>query len=452
MDRRTHLLLPLRTVLSVLVIVCSTFAGPFSLHSAVLQDSAHPVEGHTPGHGIQPPDRVNECIEGGGDPVQCRMKPLPSPPTSPETPLASVVVAFDWSMSDRLGFLDERGVMKMANTENYHRGYDVFPSTWPNWEVTLDARSSRAPSGIESYTWQVPGQPPQRALVTTHKVWLPEGTHKITLTIRTNDGRIYANTRDVRVKDFLIVALGDSFASGQGNPDVPQVWGGLAVTEGPKWIDDRCARSAHAGPVQAAFRLEKVDPHSSVTLIFLACSGASMTQGIYGQYRGQTPGANPQPFVLPPQLLEARSAICPDANRCRAIDMMTLSIGGNDIGFSSIVAGCATIDGLTRLALSERIAHSSTAYPYCYENKKFVKAVTDALAGLRGIYSRLAGEIRNVLRTPGAVPQPLVRGPVFLTEYPDPTRDSQGHHCGSNPQVAKLLGVIDGLRSSSFPH
>ena len=45
---------------------------------------------------------------------------------------------------------------------------------------------------------------------------------------------------------------------------------GLSAT----WQDRRCHRSARAGIAQAALELEQLDPHTSVTFVHLACSGA----------------------------------------------------------------------------------------------------------------------------------------------------------------------------------
>jgi hypothetical protein len=87
----------------------------------------------------------------------------------------------------------------------------------------------------------------------------------------------------VVVRDYLIVSIGDSYGSGEGNPDVPQKFATgpfdiplPIVTRGAVWEDARCHRSATAGPAQAAMRLELADPHSSVTFLSFACSGANV--------------------------------------------------------------------------------------------------------------------------------------------------------------------------------
>ena len=65
-------------------------------------------------------------------------------------------------------------------------------------------------------------------------------------------------SRTVVVKDLLIVSIGDSAASGEGNPDKAQQmhWSGLWVNAGPVWKDERCHRSVNEGPAQAALEIE----------------------------------------------------------------------------------------------------------------------------------------------------------------------------------------------------
>lgn len=48
-------------------------------------------------------------------------------------------------------------------------------------------------------------------------------TYEVTLVVRLTDGTTESNSRRYRLRDFLIVSIGDSFAAGQGNPDVPAI-------------------------------------------------------------------------------------------------------------------------------------------------------------------------------------------------------------------------------------
>ena len=58
----------------------------------------------------------------------------------------------------------------------------------------------------------------------TTEVRVPKpGDYKITLRVNLAGGTQETATRNYRLRDFLIVGIGDSFASGQGNPDVPAI-------------------------------------------------------------------------------------------------------------------------------------------------------------------------------------------------------------------------------------
>ena len=56
------------------------------------------------------------------------------------------------------------------------------------------------------------------------EVLVPQpGEYEISLLVRYADGSQASAGRNYRLRDFLIVGIGDSFASGQGNPDVPAI-------------------------------------------------------------------------------------------------------------------------------------------------------------------------------------------------------------------------------------
>jgi len=56
------------------------------------------------------------------------------------------------------------------------------------------------------------------------RVRIPKpGEYEITLQVNVTNGEPEVHTRNYRLRDFLIVGIGDSFASGQGNPDVPAI-------------------------------------------------------------------------------------------------------------------------------------------------------------------------------------------------------------------------------------
>ena len=87
----------------------------------------------------------------------------------------------------------------------------------------------------------------------------------MTLTATAVGGEEATVTKQVEVDDLMIVSVGDSIASGEGNPDIE--------SPGSRWQLERCHRSAFGGPAQAARWLEAADARTSVTLLHLACSG-----------------------------------------------------------------------------------------------------------------------------------------------------------------------------------
>jgi len=100
-----------------------------------------------------------------------------------------------------------------------------------------------------------------------------------------------------------LAALGDSYSSGEGNP--PFIPGGGA-----------CDRSSEAWPVL----LGKQDPAIS-PVADIACSGAEST-ALTGAFKGQ-----------PAQVTQLQ-------NMKQEPDLVTLTMGGNDVGFASVLRDC----------------------------------------------------------------------------------------------------------------
>lgn len=151
---------------------------------------------------------------------------------------------------------------------------------------------------------------------------LEPGRHQATVTATLTDGRTVTRIRGFRVADHIsYVALGDSYASGEGIPPYLQ---------GPQ--DNLCHRSTGSWPGMVSL------PDSTVSLSqrtdaefqFLACSGARIVNlDTTPQPKQMWSGGRPE---IPLQLdLLKRDA-----------DLVTLSIGGNDLGFAPIVTHCFT--------------------------------------------------------------------------------------------------------------
>jgi lysophospholipase L1-like esterase len=225
-------------------------------------------------------------------------------------------------------------------------------------------------------------------------------------------------TEPLQVEDLLVVAIGDSYASGEGNPEQPGA--------DPRWADgggDPAVEAAHAAarrstvgwPARVALALEREDSLSSVTFVSVAASGASIERGVLG----------PQPDVAERSQIDQVVRLVGD----RPIDVLLVSVGGNDIGFSRIVEALVDADPLfdpicygTDLDNTwasavdgdwTRTSGLAPGLPFGLECRTEYSGDRNPVAGLAGLpgeYDRLAAAIGR-----------LEPGRVVITEYPDPT-------------------------------
>ena len=211
---------------------------------------------------------------------------------------------------------------------------------------------------------------------------------------------ISAEPKQFNVQDILIVSIGDSYASGEGVPDRPgrpslsqkakckfttasEVLGNIKEFNSTyaTWVEPRSHRSNKAGSAIAAKRfMRKIDEQNFVTVTFIhrASSGAEIEKGLLNKQRDwQTEGQ-----------IDEVSKIVGD----RDIDFLLVSIGGNDIGFSTEVKGLLT--------------------PWIFSDKKTridaYKRIRDKITKLHLSYQKLDDKIKNTLSV----------DKVLITEYP----------------------------------
>jgi hypothetical protein len=203
-----------------------------------------------------------------------------------------------------------------------------------------------------------------------------------TVTVDVNSGPEVPErlTDEIQVRDVLIAGLGDSIASGEGNPDRPielssggfcfrnYLGGGeyfrpgRARFQGDKscgtgssgltswqrfnaqWSNAACHRSLYSYQTRTALALAVMHPHIAVTFLPLACTGATIGSGLLGSQRAREclvtrTGVTCQGTVNA-QVAELREAITAAKRRQpeRQIDLILLSVGANDIDFSGLVA------------------------------------------------------------------------------------------------------------------
>ena len=248
----------------------------------------------------------------------------------------------------------------------------------------------------------------------------------------------------VQVEDLFIIAMGDSFMSGEGNPDKPVVFSGTRQMvydptnsdsrdvatrslfdsnyrtasapgtfdpkslpkrlmdderkslifrpntrefdeafdkAGAQWLSTDCHRSQYGYPFRVSLELALENRHRAVTLASVACSGADIVEGLFTEMaarerfnegkvkpqldllsdlicRNGAAGRTTQASYTLPIYSSGSTSIgsqtvtkrwCPPANRKRPIDLVLLSIGGNDVGFGAL-AMYAITDGADDLA------------------------------------------------------------------------------------------------------
>jgi hypothetical protein len=194
-------------------------------------------------------------------------------------------------------------------------------------------------------------------------------------------------TSDVKVRDLLLVGLGDSTAAGEGNPDRPV---GLAdngfcfgrffsggdagayyrpnraayrgnrscadpnnpddTTNWAKarahWMNGECHRSLYSYQLRVALALAIENPQIAVTFIPLACTGATIKSGILDRqiarerYCDFRPGRPPCSRWVSGQMDTLNNILgkAHQRDKDRNPDLLLLSIGANDIDFSGLVA------------------------------------------------------------------------------------------------------------------
>jgi hypothetical protein len=200
-------------------------------------------------------------------------------------------------------------------------------------------------------------------------------------------------TAEIAVRDIFIAGLGDSIASGEGNPDRPIAlseegfcfrsylgtaaqqyyrpsragYKGGRACEAPDtlanwqrqsalWFNNACHRSLYSYQTRTALALAVQYPHIAVTYLPLACTGATIADGLFAVQRAREclPAKNAASCAgtVNGQLAELREAVTAAKRRQpdRKLDLVLLSVGANDIDFSGLVAD-VIVDNATERTL-----------------------------------------------------------------------------------------------------
>lgn len=255
-------------------------------------------------------------------------------------------------------------------------------------------------------------------------------------------------------EDFSIVVIGDSYASGEGNPDHENGNGFIRnLTDSALWMDERCHRSAWAAPMQAGLDLihnaqptnievitdnlkYKIIQQGAYTLVSLACSGAMVKNGILQNYGGTLSRAaldakiatnekaatadivsylekaknRADAELLPPQIDLVEELV--DGAK---IGTLIISVGGNDVLFSPLV----------NILLSNKVNAKDKEWERIkdfYQNK----ILNSVLA------PRYNEFVKNLKGKRSFIEQ------VVFIKYPDPTTATKDTFCSGPPSNGPL--------------
>jgi lysophospholipase L1-like esterase len=243
-------------------------------------------------------------------------------------------------------------------------------------------------------------------------------------------------TAEIRVRDIFIAGLGDSIASGEGNPDRPVAladegfcfrsylgpanaqyyrpsragYKGGRACEAPDflpvwqrqsalWFNAACHRSLYSYQTRTALALAVQYPHIAVTYLPLACTGATIADGLFGSQRARecppSKTAAACQGTVNAQLAELREAVTAAKRRQpdRKLDLVLLSIGANDINFSGLVAD-VIVDTPTE---RELFRHTGVMGSVDDSRTELARDLPQGFGKLRAALKPLVGDMSHVV-------------------------------------------------------
>jgi hypothetical protein len=314
---------------------------------------------------------------------------------------------------------------------------------------------------------------------------LRPGAARVSVTAHAPDGKSRIEETTAAPRDILVVGMGDSVASGEGNPERPvRLRGGIASAgfcfqrflsgardeffmptrefdpnDSPparacpavldssndrakfefgraRWLHAACHRSLYGHQLRTALALAIEDAHRAVTYIPLGCSGATIREGLL---KGQSARerltrdgkkASAAVFAQAPHLKTYLNAVA-GGRQSRAPDLLLLSVGANDIGFSGLVADVSVSGAPERKAIKSQIVTVAQA-------RKALTPMTRDFAALRQTLKPvIGGDMSRVVFVPYG--NPALDGGV---DHPCPS-SHRGFdlHPGFGVDGAKLAAV-----------
>ena len=240
---------------------------------------------------------------------------------------------------------------------------------------------------------------------------------------------------------------------------------------GALWLNAACHRSLYSYQTRTALALAVQYPHIAVTYLPLACTGATIADGLFGGQRAREcpptkSSTTCQAAGVNGQLTELRSALAAAKKRQpdRTLDLVLLSVGANDIYFSGLVAD-VIVD-----AAAERTLFRRTGVMASVDDARSVLArdLPQGFAKLREALKPLVGDLSHVVYTSYANPAlsnggaPCPGGRAGFDIHPSFNADPQRLANVSSlraervPAAAQGAGAVQGRhplpRSARRPH
>ncbi|MDX2039318.1 MAG: hypothetical protein SFX72_21905 [Isosphaeraceae bacterium] len=431
------------------------------------------------------------------------------PRLEPLEPRELLAVDFDFAMADRFGLdLNRNGIIDLPNTATYAQA-----STFSVALAVVDD-AAPGPGVIYDFTLRRIGAGATAPFRLTRSasafvgdgrtLQLPQGDYRVAFQRFDGDTRTDLVNRVISIRDVLIVAMGDSYASGEGNPEraqtglsffvgstnrlydtnlntsvsaagftsdvaeialastiTPSIWAdaaldvpaygpgpydGVAGFENMQLEHEDAHRTTLSATAQYALRLEQSDPRTSVTYVSVAQSGATVASALT---RGVLKGRVRTNYGMPSQVDELSRIL-----GSRPVDQLFVSLGGNDVGFSTLAAeflGASIFasDPLGSVTQTTQIAAAQTAAINVGRTSSIIQNL------ILPDFNRAARSLVSSYRTLNrALVSSLAISPsnVFITEYPDTSRVTSVMNGGA-AQVpwwgTSLTDVLPGLGLSA---
>jgi GDSL-like Lipase/Acylhydrolase family len=272
------------------------------------------------------------------------------------------------------------------------------------------------------------------------------GTYRVSLRVTFKDGTSGERSVEFDLREWFIVGIGDSHASGQGNPDVDATLGlgggtwcrntslarltgrGPNTNNDAEWTEPRAYRSMRSGQARAARALQRVLGQTflngrrinrftfdKIVFASFARTGAEVFDGLLGSQDGGTD------YIGAGQLEELRRTAAG-----RRIDALMISIGGNDVGFAGV---------LSDLLIRDSVFREQKPFLGTGDDAAERQRVSDRLDQILGVglppgqkgdletaYDALEDQLQRLRKAPGL-------GEVYISGYPTSlflVRDQQG--------------------------